>query len=238
VHDLYEIAREVRRINPEIFIIADGVQYSPHGRIDVEKWGIDGYFFSPYKTYCVKGIGMAWLSDRVARFPHWKLPAKPDDDWVIGSPGHQMYAAFSAMVDYLCWLGQKFTKSNNRQTQIDTAKEHIHSNMIALLNMILNGTDKNAGLLNMDHVVVPALGDISKRLCILPFNLKGLDARQGVKRYENEYGIRMCARVQDAYSKDILDAVGIPDAIRISACHYNSLDEINAFLAVTQNIVS
>lgn len=236
VHDVATIVRETRKIKPDLYIMVDGVQYTPHGRMEVEKWGVDGYLFSPYKAYCVKGIGFGWLSDRVAKLPHWKLPAKPVDDWVIGSPGHQMYAAFTVMVDYLCWLGGKFTDSTDRRTLIVAAKERIQENMVGLLDKVLNGADNHDGLLAMDHVKVPGLGDISKRLCIVPLNLRGMDAKEGVRRYGEEYGIRLCARVQDAYSKDILDAVGIPDAVRLSACHYNTLEEINAFLKVTASL--
>ncbi len=233
VHDVAKIVKETRKIKPDLYIMVDGVQYTPHGRMEVEDWGVDGYFFSPYKAYCVKGIGLAWLSDRLARLSHWKLPAKPEADWVIGSPGHQIYAAFTAMVDYLRWLGSKFTDSTDRRTQIIAAKERIQENMVGILDKVLNGTDSQEGLLAMDHVKVPGLGDISKRHCVVPFNLKGIDAKKGVRRYGEEYGIRLCARVQDAYSKDILDAVGIPDAVRLSACHYNSLREINTFLKAT-----
>jgi len=236
VHDVATIVKEARKIKPDLYIMVDAVQYTPHGRMEVEEWGVDGYFFSPYKVYCVKGIGMAWLSDRMAKLPHWKLPAKPEDDWVIGSPGHQMYAAFSVMVDYLCWLGKKFTDATDRRALIVSAKERIQENMVGLLEKALNGTDNHDGLLAMKHVNVPGLGDISKRLCIVPFKLKGTDAKEGIRRFGEEHGIRLCARVRDAYSTDILTAIGMPDAVRLSACHYNTVEELDEFLKVAASM--
>ena len=236
VHDIRGIVTEARRINPDLFIISDGVQYTPHGPMNVEEWGIDGYFFSPYKAYSVKGIGFGWLSERASRLPHWKLPAKPEADWIIGSPGHQMYAAFTAMIDYLCWLGGHFTDSRDRRTLVATAKERIHQSVVALLNRVVNGSEKVKGLRAMPHVQLPKLGDLSSRLCIVPFNIRDLEPAEAMKRYADEFGIRVCARVQDAYSKGILDALRLPHALRLSGCHYNSPEEVDAFLQATASM--
>ena len=233
VQDVPLVVEEARGIKPDLYVMVDGVQYTPHARMAVEDWGVDGYFLSPYKVYCVKGIGIAYLSERLATLPHWKLPGKPENDWLIGSPGHQMYAAFTAMVDYLCWLGSHFTESHDRRTLIVEAKKRIEEHVKALLKRVLYGTQEVEGLLSMDHVKFPQLGEISRRLCVVPFNLRGMNAKEGVGRYEANYGIRLCARVKDAYSKDILEAVGIPDAVRLSACHYNTPEEVDVFLKAT-----
>jgi len=60
-----------------------------------------------------------------------------------------MYASWSAVVDYLCWLGSHFTKSTDRRTLIIEAKKAIHAHMKALLNRAMHGTDKIEGLRDM-----------------------------------------------------------------------------------------
>jgi len=45
-------------------------------------------------------------------------------------------------------------------------------------------------------------------------------------------GIRVHARISDAYSGRILAALGIEDCLRVSLCHYNSPAEVKSFLAV------
>jgi len=90
----------------------------------------------------------------------------------------------------------------------------------------------------MDHVTVPGLGDLSDRLCIIPFNIDGMTAEEAKNRYEKEYQIRICARNYDVYNKQILDALGMPYAARLyaarlSACHYNTPKEIDEFLKAT-----
>lgn len=50
-------------------------------------------------------------------------------------------------------------------------------------------------------------------------------------------GIRTHTRKADHYSGNILDPLGLPDAVRVSMCHYNSLDEVKTFLAAMREIL-
>ena len=237
VHDVKTIIKEARKIKPDLYVLADAVQYAPHGPIDVEDWGTDAYVFGPYKAYCVKGIGFAHLSDRLAKLPHWKLDGKPDSDWVLGSPSHQVYAAWSAVVDYLCWLGSHFTDFTDRRELIAAAKIAIIGHMKALVHRVLYGTGEIEGLLDLEHVATCGMGkDFSKRLCIFLFRLRGMDSPEAVRRYNREHHIRVSARVRDPYSTVPLKALGWPDAVRLSAAHYNTPEEIDQFLKATREM--
>ena len=46
----------------------------------------------------------------------------------------------------------------------------------------------------------------------------------------NSRGIVVHNRTSDAYSRHTLSALGIEEGVRISACHYNSPQEIDALL--------
>ena len=235
INDVKTIIREARKIKPDLYVLIDAVQYAPHGQIDVEEYEADAYAFGPYKAYCVKGIGFAHISERLARLPHENLLGKPDTNWVLGSPAHMMYACWSATVDYLCWVGSHFTDSQDRREQMIAAKDAIHAHMKALLHRIMYGTGKIEGLFQQEHVSVCGMsGDLGKRLCIFLFRLKGMDSSTAISRYNQEHGIRLAARVKDAYSSVSLDALGWPDAVRLSACHYNTPEEIDRFLKATQ----
>jgi cysteine desulfurase/selenocysteine lyase len=234
INDVKTIIREARKIKPDLYVLVDAVQYAPHGAIDVEDYGADAYAFGPYKAYCVKGIGYCHLSDRLAEMPHARLLDKPKTDWVLGSPAHMMSACWSATVDYLCWLGSHFTESADRRAQVVAAKAAIHGHMKALLHRALHGSGGVKGLLDMDHVTVCGMGDAAaERLCIFLFRLAGMDSPAAVGRYNREQGIRLAARVKDAYSTYPLNALGWPDAVRLSAAHYNTPGEIDGFLAAT-----
>ena len=57
VHDVAAVASGARSINDDVFVFCDGVQYAPHAPVDVAELDVDAYVFSPYKVFCVKGIG-------------------------------------------------------------------------------------------------------------------------------------------------------------------------------------
>lgn len=234
VNDVKYIVQEARRIKPDLHVLVDAVQYAPHAHIDVEDLGVDAYAFGPYKAYCVKGIGFAYISERVAKLPHLKLIGKPETDWVLGSPAPQPFACWSAVIDYLCWLGSHFTSSTNRREQLIAAKKAITKHMQALLHLILNGDEDVPGLEELNHVQVCGMkGGLNRRLCILLFQLNGMSATEAMNRYNKEYHIRLAARVRDSYSKYPLEGLGWEDAVRLSAAHYNTPEEVKAFLKAT-----
>ncbi len=235
INDVKTIIQEARKIKPDLYVLIDAVQFAPHGQIDVEDYGADVYAFGPYKAYCVKGIGFAHISERLAKLPHENLLGKPSTNWVLGSPAHMMYACWSATVDYLCWIGSRFTESTDRLDQMIAAKDAIHAHMKALLHRAMYGSEKVKGLLEQEYVTVCGMPeDIRNRLCIFLFRLSGMNSSTAVSRYNQEHGIRLAARIKDAYSSVALEALGWPDAVRLSACHYNTPEEIDLFLKATK----
>ncbi len=94
IFDVKTIVQEARKIKPDLYIMVDGVQYSPSDLIDVEEIGADAYVFAPYKNYGVKGCGYAHVSDRLAKLPHWKYIFKPETSWDLGGVEHRSYAAW------------------------------------------------------------------------------------------------------------------------------------------------
>jgi selenocysteine lyase/cysteine desulfurase len=235
VNDAKIIVREARKIKPDLYILIDAVQYAPHGRIDVEEIGADAYAFGPYKAYGVKGIGFAHISERLTKLPHENLLLKPETNWVLGSPPHAMFAAWSAVVDYLCWLGGHFTDSTDRRELIIASKKAISRHMLALLDRALHGTQEVEGLLDMPHVTMCGMEkEIVNRMCIFLFRLDGIDSPAASHRYNHEHRVRVSARVRDAYSTSPLEGLGWPDAVRLSAAHYNTPEEIDLFLKATK----
>lgn len=230
------VALEARKINPDVYVLIDGVQYAPHAPLDVEDLGVDAYVFGPYKTFCVKGIGFAHLSDRLAKLRHWSLRGKPATDWIIGSAEEATYAAWSAVVDYICWLGSHFTDSSDRRARIIAGMEASEFHLQALVELLINGTEKVKGLRVMSHVTLHGMtDDLANRLCLVLFSLDRMDSYQGVELY-NQVGIRVHNRTKDVYSKHTLDAMGITEGVRLSACHYNTPEEIGRFLEVTAQL--
>ena len=234
IYDVKTIVKEARKIKSDLFIMVDGVQYSPTGLIDVEDIGADAYVIAPYKNYGVKGCGYAHVSERLAKLPHWRYTFKPETSWDLGGVEHQSYAAWSAVVDYLCWLGEHFTDCKDRRARVTAAMRSIKAHSTGLLSMIINGTDRVAGLKDMKHVTVYGMGeDLSSRVCLVGFNTEGMDSVEGCRRYR-EKGLRLHAPGQDPFFAAMLKQLGISSFIRLSACHYNTPEEMERFLRVTE----
>lgn len=233
IYDVKTIVREARTIKPDLFVMVDGVQYSPSGPIDVEDIGADAYVIAPYKNYGVKGCGYAHATDRLASLPHWKYLYKPDTSWDLGGVEHQSYAAWSAVIDYLCWLGRHFSDSSDRRTLVVAAMTAVKAHLEGLLSILLNGTGRVAGLRDLPHVTTYGIGeDLSRQSLLVGFNLQGIDSADGCAMYRAEQ-LRLHATGHDPFFGLMLKQIGVESFIRLSGSHYNTPQEIERFLEAT-----
>ena len=143
--DLAGIVAAVRATAPQCFVIVDGIQYVPHGAVAVEDYGADAYVFSPYKAYSRVGAGFAWLNERIAAIPHEHMLGGHADNWELGSRDPGLYAAQSAVTDYLCWLGGHFTDSADRRGQLVAAATAMAAHERYLVSLLLAGDNEVAG---------------------------------------------------------------------------------------------
>ena len=184
IMDMAGIVKAAREINPDIYIVTDAVQHAPHAVLDVDALGVDGATFAPYKFFGTRGMGYGYVSDRVAKLPHRKVLQRPADVWELGSPTPGNFAAMSAVVDYVCWLGGHFIQSDDRRTLFVTGMEHIHLQERALLHTMLEGTQNVPGLRHIPgvHVYVDT-EDLTHRDLIVAMGIDGLDMTRCVEEY-------------------------------------------------------
>ncbi len=229
-NDIKKIIKKAREANPDIYILVDGAQHTPHEAVDVEELGCDVYLASSYKTFGKIGASAAYLSERASKLPHDRLLGKPDDHWELGTREHAGYTSWSSVVDYLRWLGMQFTDSPARREQILTAMNAIARHEKALTLRILRGAPGIKGLLDIPGVsVYGEVADMTVKEAVVIFNLRGKTS-SGVVSYLGGNGITVHNRVSDAYSKHTLKAVGIEECVRVSWGHYNTKEEIDKFL--------
>ncbi len=85
----------------------------------------------------------------------------------------------------------------------------------------------------MKHVNIIGMGeDLSSRACLVGFNLQGIESAKGCELYK-EKQLRLHAPGQDPFFAAMLKQLGISSFIRLSACHYNTPEEIELFLEAT-----
>ena len=233
--DIKEIAKVIRNISPDCFIIVDGIQHAAHGEIDIDSYNIDGYVISPYKMFSRHGYGLAWISKRLIHLPHDMLVDGPNDTWELGTRDTGAYASLSEVVSYFNWLGSHFTNSKDRRDKFIAAGKVIKNHEKNLTNTMIFGHDNIPGLSQIDKVNIIGGLDNPAREGLVSIYIDGIPSPEIVTKL-NIQGIRTHLRKADHYSGNILNPLGQDSCIRVSLCHYNSIDEVSQFLLTIKEI--
>jgi selenocysteine lyase/cysteine desulfurase len=233
--DVAAIAAAIRAVSPDCLIIVDGIQHASHGQIDIAGYGIDGYAVSPYKVFSRHGYGVGWASDRLSALPKEQIHGGPAENWELGTRDTGSYATFTDVVNYFAWLGGNFTDSGDLRTQIEAAGQAIHAQEKTLTDAMLHGTGNLKGLAEMPGVGIIGGIDNPAREGLVSLTVEGLDAPAVVAALHAQ-GIRVHTRKADHYSGNILTPLGLPSCVRVSLCHYNTLEEVALFLAAMSEI--
>lgn len=234
--DIAEIVQTIRAVAPECVIIVDGIQHAPHGALAVDGYDVDAYVISPYKAFCRLNNGYAWVSDRLSVVDHDRLLGKPADAWELGSRDPSAFAGFSAVIDYLAWLGGHFTEESSRRACLVAAGLAMQAHERALVHRLLHGGADLPGLCDYPglHLIGPA--DSPCREGVVSFAVEGVEAKHVVAEL-GARGIRVHARSDDVFSGNILRPLGLKAVTRVSLAHYNSADEVDACLAALAEVL-
>ena len=235
--DVAAIAKAIRAVSPDCFIIVDGIQHAAHGQIDISAYDVDGYVISPYKMFSRHGYGLAWISERMAALPHDSLVGGPAENWELGTRDTGAYATMSDVVDYIEWLGSQVCDSDDQRTRFEAAGNAIHDHEQVLTDAMIHGTGNLPGLAEMAHVHIIGGVNNPAREGLVSIYVDGIDSKNVVARLNSE-GVRTHLRKADHYSGNVLEPLGLDSCIRVSMCHYNSAAEVAQFLGVMKNITS
>ncbi len=237
--DVIGIVAAIREVAPDCFIVVDGIQHAPHGATCIDRYAIDAYAISGYKVFSRHNYGFAWLSKRLSTAPHDRLEGTAEDFWELGTRDVAAYATFSEVVDYLDWLGSKFTDSNvtgGRRARIMAASKAIGAHEKHLAEVMLHGDDGQKGLAAMSEVLIIGGADNSQREGLVSLAVQDVPSAQVVSEL-SEQGVRVHIRKNDYFSTNILTPLNIESCVRVSMCHYNSAHEVKHFLKAMQGIV-
>lgn len=235
-NDVAAISAAIRAVAPDAFIVVDGIQHASHGHIDIASYDIDGYVISPYKVFSRHGYGVAWVSDRMTALPLEQLDDGPRATWEMGTRDTGAYATFSDVVGYFDWLGSQHSNDAPKRARIEAAAAAIHKHEKTLTDAMIHGTGNLAGLAELPGVTILGGADNPNREGLVCFALDHVPAVDIVAKL-NAQGIRTHIRKADHYSGNILTPLGLGSAVRVSMCHYNTVDEVSALLAAMKGIV-
>ena len=237
VLDIETIAREARKIKPDLYIICDSVQHTPHGLTDMKAWGLDCVNFAPYKFGGARGLGVGWLSERVMNLPHRKLIKEKQSNWEMGGCAPGMYAMLSAIVDYVCWIGKQFKDTEDRRELYVEGMTRIMLHERALLYRLLHGSDEVKGLLDIEGVKVAVeMDDLTERDLIVPIVFDKLTCEEASRAYEKK-GVVVHERTDASlYSARQVNSINLHGIVRISPLHCHTYADIDEFLKITAEI--
>ncbi|MDD9908379.1 MAG: aminotransferase class V-fold PLP-dependent enzyme [Ahrensia sp.] len=233
--DIAAVSRAIRAASPDCIIIVDGIQHAAHGGLDIDTANVDAYVMSSYKVFSRHGYGIGWISDRFASLPHESLVGGPVENWELGTRDTGAYATFIDVIDHFEWLGSKFKSDGTRREKILAAAAAIHDHEAMLTHAMLHGTGNLPGLAELEGVIVIGGVDNSRREGLVSFTLADKDDADLVEQL-GQHGIRVHIRKADHYSGNILEPLGLPSCVRVSLCHYNTTQEVAAFLAAMKAI--
>ncbi len=235
--DIETIAREARKIKPDLYIVCDSVQHTPHGLTDMKAWGLDCVNFAPYKFGGVRGLGVGWLSERVMNLPHRKLVEEKQSNWEMGGCAPGMYAMLSAIFDYVCWIGKQFQDTEDRRELYVEGMTRIMLHERALLYRLLHGSDEVKGLLEIEGVKVAVdMDDLTQRDLIVPIVFDKLSCEDASRAYEKN-GVVVHERTDASlYSARQVNSINQHGIVRISPLHCHTYADIDEFLKITAEI--
>lgn len=234
--DVKAIAAAIRATSPDCFIIVDGIQQAAHGALDIDDYNVDGYVISPYKVFSRHGYGIAWVSPRFAKLPHNQIIGGPEENWELGTRDTGAYATFSEVVNYFDWLGGHFSNSADLRERLIAGGKAVMQHEKDITDAMINGVDEHKGLADYDNVTIIGGNNNPNRKGLVSFYVKDIPSLNIISALR-EKGIRVHVRKNDHYSGNILIPLNQDSCIRVSMCHYNSMEEVERFLNQIKNII-
>lgn len=237
--DVVTAARLVHEAGGEIFL--DCVHYGPHATIDVQSFDCDYLVCSGYKIFSPH-MGFLWgrreLLKKLPTFREDFIPDEPPGKIEAGTFIYENVAGMHAAVSYLENLGKTLGAcKGDRQT--DSLRANIVRAMTAIrsyeesLSLELLRVLRECGAtiygVREDHRV-------HERVPTLCFNLKKTSPAK-VTETMAEAGIAI--RDGHMYTPRLMKRFGLRQdsgVVRISAVHYNTIEEIRRFADVLLNL--
>jgi selenocysteine lyase/cysteine desulfurase len=243
---VFKLAKEIGACT-----VLDAVHTVQHVPVDVAKLNCDFAVFSAYKLFSRRGsfaYGRRELLDSLKPYKVKPAPEKGPGKWEMGTRDQALFASISAVIDYLNWLGLR-VESDVKQEIIDysgtrrtlkAALYWVEKYERALSNAILGGVNGVHGMQAMRNLEVYGVKDPSMthlRVPTFTFNIIGADPFQVAKYLWDKHSIAVLAENGGGFYSRTLQTYGKPVAVRASFVHFNTLQEVEAFLRALADTV-
>jgi len=216
----------------------DAVHYGPHGLIDVAGLGCDFLACSTYKFFGPHMGVLYGKREHLKRFRPCKV--RPNTDaipncWEWGTLNHECIAGIEACVEYIADLGRRSRPEvTTRRAAIEAAYAAIHEHELSLLGKMMNGLKAIPGL-KIYGITDPAR--FQDRCATFAVRIEGhtpleLATKLGERGFftwdGNYYALNLTEHL------DVEKSGGF---LRIGLVHYNTIEEVDGFLAALRQIL-
>ena len=214
-------------------VVVDGVAYAPHRAIDVQAWNVDWYAYSTYKVYGPHMAALFGRDDAIAELtgpnhffiPRGEVPYK----FELGGACHEGCAGLLALGGYLNVLATPDVNATIDRATIESAFEVMTACELPVQRRFMDWLRGRHDV----RIHGPAHGDAS-RVATMSFTHKRLSPKQvcaaahahdiGI-RNGHMYAYRLC---------EVLDIDVGEGVVRVSAVHYNTVEEIDRLISVLE----
>ena len=236
INPVTEITQAAHRVGALVFV--DAVHLAPHRLLNVEAWDCDLLACSAYKFFGPH-VGLLWgRRNLLESLKAYKLrPASNQlpDKWMTGTGNHEGIAGVGEAIEYLADLGRNVdpTPESRRQalaTAFRAIGDHERELSLGLLD----------GLVRLPGVTIHGITDadlIDQRVAtysithdqLSPGELAEHLARRGIFTWAGNH-----------YALPVTEALDLEPGgtLRISALHYNTLEEIERTISALGDVLA
>jgi len=218
-------------------VVVDGVAFAPHRAMDVDAWGVDWYAFSTYKVYGPHMAAMWGRSDAMAELegPNHFFVAKDDVPYKfeLGGVNHEGCAGLLGTREYLAFLSGVSDSDNLDRAAVERAFEIMTACELPVQARLVDylSSRDDVRIIGPNSSGPERVGTVSfvhdsktSREITEVVDRSGIAIRHG-----HMYAYRLC----DALGLDPEDGV-----VRVSAVHYNTVEEIDRLIEVLETAMA
>jgi cysteine desulfurase family protein (TIGR01976 family) len=231
IHDVKRFCAEARAAGVLTYI--DAVQFAPHGLIDVKELGCDFLVSSAYKWF---GPHMGILWGRKAllaeTFGYKVRPVGEDlpHKFETGTLSHEGMAGCLGAIEYLESLGTGATRRQRLITAWSAMLDYEH----ALTRHMLLGLQGRKGL--KVHGVT-SLNALHRRVPTVSFTIDNMHPQKLAQHFADQ---NIFVWAGHNYAIEPVQRLGLMDkggVLRVGFAHYNTIEEVDQFLASLTQIM-
>jgi len=236
LNDVASICAKARAAGALSYI--DGVQSVPHVATDVQSLGCDFLVCSPYKFFGPHQ-GVLWGRREVLeQLEAYKVRPAPNDIpgcFETGTQSHEGIAGIKATVDYFDWIGVSMAGASSGPQALRAAMELLFDYEKSLASHLIDG------LVAIDGVTVQgitAADAMDRRVPTVSFTHDRAASADVAAALAKE---NIFVWSGHNYAVEVAKTLGIFEsggAVRVGPVHYNSVAELDEFLAALGQILT